>query len=172
MNGFLNYFSFVDNLKQLKKIHWILWESLRKTICRKLDIGKNDFLSQFGKDIEIKIRKKDGKTVTLDFPVPNLEKFATGFSGIKELGDPLASRNWKISTIAALGQPCANCGSNHKVEMHHLKHIKKINVKLDGFDQLMARINRKQVPLCQPCHNKVHKGDHVGMSLQYFKHLK
>jgi hypothetical protein len=36
--------------------------------------------------------------------------------------------------------------------MHHVKHLKTLNVKLSPFDQMMARINRKQVPLCPPCH--------------------
>lgn len=172
LRGFLNYFSFVDNIKQLGKIHWILWESLRKTICRKLDISKSIFFQQFGKDIALKVRKKDGTTTILDFPAPKLVRDPDSFSNIERLGDPLASRNWKISTIAALGQPCSNCGSGHKVEMHHLKHIRTINLKLSGFDSLMARINRKQVPLCQPCHARVHKGEHQGMSIHYFKHLK
>jgi len=35
----------------------------------------------------------------------------------------------------------------------------------------MARINRKQVPLCRPCHQKVHKGTYAGMSLRHFQYI-
>ena len=38
--------------------------------------------------------------------------------------------------------------------------------------KMMARINRKQVPLCRPCHLKVHRGNYLGMSLQHFKYIK
>lgn len=110
--------------------------------------------------------------MTLDFQKPVLERIPFAFMNIEKLGDPLASRNWGISTISALGQACSNCGSNHKVEMHHLKHLRTINLKLSGFDQLMAKINRKQVSLCKNCHIQVHNGDYVGMSLRYFHHIK
>lgn len=77
--------------------------------------------------------------------------------------------NREIRTIHNFGDPCASCGSNEQVEMHHLRHIKTINVKLNDFDQLMAKINRKQIPLCTICHKKVHQGKYDGMAL---KHLK
>lgn len=172
LNGFLNYYRFVDNIKQLRKVYWILKESLRKTICRKLKIGKRDFMKQFGTNITLKIRKRDGNTVTLDFPSPTLTRDRDGFNKTENLGDPLAERNWGISTISALGQSCANCASNVKVEMHHVKWLKTLNVKLKPFDKLMASINRKQVPLCNPCHQKVHKGEYQGISLRYFQHIK
>lgn len=171
LRGFSNYYSFTDNIQNLNKVYWILWESLRKTICRKLEIGKRDFLATFGKNIEIKIRKVK-ETVILDFKKPLFERISFAFMDIRKLGDPLAARNWNISTISALGQACSNCGNNHRVEMHHLKHLRTLNLKLSGFDQLMARINRKQVPLCNKCHNQVHNGDHVGMSLRYFHHIR
>jgi hypothetical protein len=94
------------------------------------------------------------------------------FLGTKEFKDPLAAKGWKISTISALDQPCANCGSEKNIEMHHIKHIKTINVKLGSFDKLLARINRKQVSLCRPCHIAVHKGTHVGFSIRHFKSIK
>lgn len=170
--GFLNYFSFVNNRKRLKKVYWVLKESLRKTICRKLDIGKKLFLKQFGEQTVLKIRKRNGDTVELDFKCPNLSPQENRFLGTSKFVDPLGVKKWGISTIAALGQPCSNCGSDENIEMHHVKHLKTLNVKLSPFDKMMARINRKQVPLCRPCHQKVHRGTYQGVSLKYFRHIK
>jgi hypothetical protein len=170
--GFLNYFSFIDNREKLLKVYWALKESLRKTICRKLEIGKKAFISQFGPQIILKIRKGDGTTVELDFKCPGLKSQREYFMGTTKFADPLQVKNWGISTIAALGQPCSNCGSDEKIEMHHVKHLKTLNVKLSGFDKMMARVNRKQVPLCSACHRKVHKGIYQGMSLKFFQHIK
>ena len=50
--------------------------------------------------------------------------------------------------------------------MHHIRHIRKINRKLNSFDQAVARINRKQVPLCRVCHIKLHKGEYKGEPLK------
>ena len=75
--------------------------------------------------------------------------------------------NREVRTVNSFGDPCANCGSEMNVEMHHLKHIRTLNLKLSGFDQMMAKINRKQIPLCASCHRKVHQGKYVGMSLKH-----
>jgi hypothetical protein len=53
--------------------------------------------------------------------------------------------------------------------MHHLKHIRTINIKLSTFDQNLAKMNRKQIPLCKECHIAVHKGEYKGIPLGYLK---
>lgn len=172
LNGFLNYYSFADNRPLLSTIHWILKESLAKTIRRKESMGKRLFLRKFGKDITLKILRRDGKLVKLDFQCPPLLRNPLDFRGTEYHRDPLARKNWKISTISALGQPCANCGSSNQIEMHHIKNIRTINVKLDSFSKMMARVNRKQIPLCHSCHLRVHNGTYLGMSIRHFNYIK
>jgi hypothetical protein len=52
--------------------------------------------------------------------------------------------------------PCRLCGSMYKVEMHHIRMIKDFNPKLSTLDVLMAKENRKEIPLCRECHMNVH----------------
>jgi len=47
--------------------------------------------------------------------------------------------------------------------MHHVKHIRKGEVK--GFTQIMKQLNRKQIPVCRPCHMKIHSGKYDGIAL-------
>jgi predicted HNH restriction endonuclease len=49
--------------------------------------------------------------------------------------------------------------------MHHIKHIRKIGEKVQGFTKLMAIINRKQVPVCEWCHREIHAGRYDGLKL-------
>jgi len=170
--GFLNYYHFVDNRYVLRKIHYILKVSLQRTICRKLQIRIRECLKKFGPNVTLNINKKDGSIVQLSFECPTLRRNPMGFLGKGPHSDPLAVKKWKISTLSALGQPCANCGSTDRIEMHHLKHLKTMNSKLDSFGRMMARINRKQVPLCRPCHEKVHNGTHTGFTLRHFKTIR
>jgi hypothetical protein len=171
--GFLNYYSFADNIRSLHWIYFLLHGSLRKTICRKLDIGTKDFLSSYGPNITITIRRSDGKNVQLDFPPPKLRRSPMKFQG-STTKDPLRTKDWVVPTLSSLDQCCSNCGTFQKVEMHHLKHLKTMNARLDSFGRMMARINRKQVPLCRPCHMLVHNvfGEYAGMSLKHFSYLK
>lgn len=50
--------------------------------------------------------------------------------------------------------------------MHHLRHIRKMNDKLSGFVTIMAKINRKQIPVCSNCHVKIHNGTYDNKSLK------
>jgi hypothetical protein len=81
--------------------------------------------------------------------------------------DPLYAGLWNVRSINGLHEVCASCGTESGIEMHHLKHIKTINPRLNSFDKLLARINRKQVPLCNECHHKVHVGKYEGTSLRF-----
>ena len=89
------------------------------------------------------------------------------FYGKATFWNPLTVKDWKVSTINSLDHPCANCGSEIKIEMHHIKHIKTLNVKLNVFDKMVAEVNRKQVPFCRKCHNEVHRGKYKGKALRF-----
>jgi hypothetical protein len=174
LNGLLNFYSHVDNRGSLAYIYFILHGSLRNTICRKLNIGFREFYHIYGPKISITIYNMSSKKwVELDFACPSLITKRLKFSEVTEI-DPLTRKDWKVSTLSALGQCCANCASQVNVEMHHLKHLKTMNAKLDSFGKMMASINRKQIPLCKPCHIKVHNvfGEYVGMSLRHFQYIK
>lgn len=61
---------------------------------------------------------------------------------------------------------CAICASIDKVEMHHVKHIKKMNKNLSPMEKSMASLNRKQIPVCRVCHMDIHTGVYDGTSLK------
>jgi len=69
-----------------------------------------------------------------------------------------------------LEEPCYICGATEDIEMHHLKHLKDTKDK-NTIIQIISRINRKTIPLCISCHNKVHTipGKYDGMSLKDLK---
>lgn len=61
-----------------------------------------------------------------------------------------------ISRASLEGLVCMKCGSNYRVEMHHIRKMKDLNPK-NEVDKLMARIHRKQIPLCRSCHLEKHR---------------
>jgi len=169
LNGVLNYYTFVNNRPQLLKIHWILRVSLAKTLAAKLKLGRvYKVYNRFTKDIAYRIVKKNGKVVVLDFKCPPLPKNLMDFQGTSVYKNPLSVLDWKYETINSFNFVCANCAAEQDVEMHHVKHLKTLNVNLSPFDKMLASINRKQVPLCHSCHVSVHKGEYMGMSLKHY----
>ena len=70
-----------------------------------------------------------------------------------------------LRTGSKLGYPCLICGSQNGVQMHHVRHIRKMGgAKPQGFTAVITRLNRKQVPVCEDCHRKIHCGDFDGIS--------
>ena len=68
-------------------------------------------------------------------------------------------------TQTRLWDSCAICGSLERVEMHHVRHIRKRGETVRGFSLYMAAINRKQLPVCHACHRDIHRGRYDGESL-------
>jgi hypothetical protein len=52
-----------------------------------------EFLKRFGPNITLKIRKKNGETVELDFQTPSLNRNPIAFLGVTQVEDPLAIKN-------------------------------------------------------------------------------
>ena len=167
LNGYNNYYSFVDNKVLMSKIYWILKVSLRKTLSRKFKLNKYALIQKFGTNFNCNYTNSKGKTMTLNFEAPSFERRPMDFKiGTGILQDPLYGGIWDIRSISNIGRSCTNCGSITNIEMHHLKHIKTINTKLNSFDKMLAKINRKQVALCAICHDKVHNAEYKGVSLK------
>lgn len=79
---------------------------------------------------------------------------------VKDL-DFLEKFNWvNVRTQANFDFPCAMCGAVGRTEMHHIKHVRKNKYATlkTTLDQVMQLRNRRQVPLCKACHDKVHAG--------------
>lgn len=64
-----------------------------------------------------------------------------------------------------LGYHCAIFGSPDQVEMHHVRHIRKLGEKVQGFTRVMAATNRKQISVCFMCHLSIHNGGYDGLAL-------
>ena len=127
--GLVNFYSFSDNISKLRYLYYLLRASLQRTICKKLNIGIREVIARYGREVTLTIFKRDGEKVQLDFQCPTLRRKPMNFQGTGYEKDPLMVKNWKVSTLTALDQCCANCGTFNKIEMHHLKHLKTMNAK-------------------------------------------
>ena len=60
---------------------------------------------------------------------------------------------------AVLDSSCTLCGSFEDVEMHHVRALKDVSKQPKDFmSAMMSRMNRKQIPVCRPCHIRIHQG--------------
>ena len=65
---------------------------------------------------------------------------------------------------------CWICRCKDMIEMHHVKHLRNhINPKQTGCTKFMSGLNRKQIPVCQAGHLKIHKGTYNVLALKNLK---
>ena len=77
-----------------------------------------------------------------------------------------AKINW--GTTFKMDQFCNICGTDTHLETHHIRKINgpTINEKQTFTQNIMKNLNRKQLIVCQECHNKIHSGQYNQISLE------
>jgi group II intron reverse transcriptase/maturase len=168
--GIQNYYRFVDNIDKLTRIQYILKYSLARTLAAKYKISVKKVFARFGNNTTVIVKARDGKrNRSVSFYLnSDWEKKRNAFT-TSDMTVDLVQMAVRMRTRSKLGKPCCICGSLEQVEMHHVRHIRKMESrKATGFKAVMRALNRKQIPACKPCHRKIHQGKYDGMSLRDF----
>ena len=193
IRGYLNYYSPVtDYPTDIQFLHYLLTYSCAHTLAQKRNTSLKKIFRKFGKDMKIKYieklettnkegvkeTKETEKTTKLlnwkectkiinDILVKTREKQKgkkrDSISIIQGTVDDICNVKVNWRTKYKLSKHCAICGSEHKIEYHHVKHV-RIG-KVTGFLQILKQLNRKQIPCCQKCHQNIHRGAYNGMAL-------
>ncbi len=171
IEGLFNYYYFVDNIADFWDIQYFIHHSCAKTLARKLNLrSRAKVFKKFGKALTSKA-EENTKQKDMSFKLKNSFKVAkNGIRGNIPLKyNPFETLDWSLRTQINLFDPCWICGATENIEVHHVKHLRKDGKKPTGFLSLMSQLNRKQIPLCIPCHNKVHNGTYNGLKLKDLK---
>lgn len=165
LRGLLNYYVFASNFTRFKaRVLYILKYSFVLTIASKLKLRtKKQVFKKFGPKLEFKLA--DGSIIKFDDDWFFQIKRGFNMSNYdpESVIDLVSKKVWQIKYF--LNSPCFLCKSTDKVEIHHVRHLKRVNKKLDFLTAIMVKINRKQLPLCKKCHLRVHKGLYDGPRL-------
>jgi len=167
MTGIGNYYSCVSNPATLNKIHYWLFLSLGKTLAMKFKSSKRKMITKYGN----KILKFEGvgNAKTIEIPrYGNYNKQSFQFMCDKITNDSIHFSKFKVWRQASWLklEECCICDKKGKIEMHHVKHIRKLGKKVKGFTFFLRTLNRKQIPVCHNCHQKIHKGEYDGIDLK------
>jgi group II intron reverse transcriptase/maturase len=160
--GLQNYYRPTDNWAELSRIQYILKFSLAKTLAAKRQVPITRIIKDKG--IRLNVTRR-GQQRTIVF-YRNTDWTTDRKAFTNSLTIDLVRMNERMRTRSKLGQPCCICLENLGVAMHHVRHIRKMTEEhVKGFTGLLAKLNRKQVPVCQECHRKIHRGEYDGLKL-------
>jgi len=165
--GILNYYSGCTNRGRLQYIHYLLHISCAMTLGHRHRKPVSKIFAKYGKTLSVKIPNTNKK---VSFPYKTSWKLSERrWLRGKQVSIPTI-RYANLVARSSLGLPCVICDSNEgPIEMHHVKHVRKEGFRYGGFHEQMTLLNRKQVPLCNKCHQMVHSGLYDGSSLELLR---
>jgi len=165
--GLLNYYRFVHNFGRLARVQYILQYSLAKTLAHKFKVSMSKVFQDHGHNLAFRLELPGGKVKEVEFWLNRDWSVNTNAFSTNPIPPDYLAWHKNLRTGSKLGFPCLICGSDDKVQMHHVRHIRKMGQKKPtGFLAVMRALNRKQVPVCEGCHQKIHRGEYDGIRLQ------
>ena len=175
IRGYENYYSFAHNKgRALGWIYYVLRDSALRTLAQKLSLKRRvKVIKKYGKNIHISeyIKEENNKKSTtrnIQLYKPNLKINLWDFK-TKSINTniPQLSYSSGISLASFDNLVCSICDSNYRVEMHHVRMMKDLSLKTKSLDALMAKANRKQIPLCRSCHMRYHDNTLIISKVSY-----
>jgi group II intron reverse transcriptase/maturase len=161
--GLQQYYRPTDNWAEMTRVQYILKFSLAKTLAAKRQRPITQVIR--GKDISIKVQRAKGREATITFYRNTDWSVRRGaFTDSPEVD--IVRMNVRLRTRSKLGWPCVICGETQGIAMHHVRYIRQgfTSQYTKGFTKVLAALNRKQIPVCMSCHNKIHNGEYDGLS--------
>jgi hypothetical protein len=163
LRGVHNYYYHVENRNMLGHFNQIMLFSAAFTLARKLNLSPAKVFQKYGSKLTVGSTSGDARTRKVELAItPTLARQrmrdpTKTSRGGGEHFDPFRVKYYALRSHFVLDQPCKLCGNPDRVEMHHVKHIRKGD-QAQGFARVMSQLNRKQIPVCRECHLKIHNG--------------
>jgi len=174
--GFAEYYQLANDLHRLNSLKWIMEQSLAKTLATKLKTTVKKVHKKYGATWTVDGRTHKGLQVTV--PREGKDPLIAKWGGIPLkrrlqaiLNDqpPLFWPNRSELEKRLLADTCELCGSQDRVEVHHIRALKDLEQKGQREKPLWAKVmaarRRKTLVVCWSCHRSIHAGQSV-MKLQ------
>lgn len=168
--GLVQYYLLAHNVSWLWKLHWVMKQSLLKTLAAKHQTS----VARMARKYRATTQTPHGVLQCLQVTVARRDKppLVARFGGLplrrrKEafLDDQLpltmsTPRNELIKRL--LADRCELCGSQEHCQVHHIRKLADLKVKgrreKPVWVQVMAARRRKTLVVCRACHVAIHAG--------------
>lgn len=169
--GVAEYYRMAFNLSpQLKRLKWVMERSLTKTLAVKLRCKVTEIYNRYGTVITTPQGVYKGLMVKIERE--NKHPLVAFWGGIplrrrmdvKLEDSPTPVWNGLHTELVQrmLAEICEVCGSEHEVEIHHIRALKDLKGSRDAerpsWVKTMAARKRKTLIVCKQCHLDIHIG--------------
>jgi hypothetical protein len=166
--GYVQYYQLAGNLIWLSKLQWIMKMSLLKTLAHKYKASVAAMTRKYSQTVTT----KHGPRKCLEVQVlrTNRKPLIARFGGIPLKttlkgtikGQLPVTKGFSRSELEQrlLAEVCEVCGSDRKIEVHHIRQLPDIESRANSeWLYLMKIRRRKTLVLCRKCHHNLHKGN-------------
>jgi group II intron reverse transcriptase/maturase len=173
--GFVEYYQLANDLYRLNSLKWIMEQSLAKTLATKFKVTVNKVHKQYGaswtvdgkvsKGLQVIVQREGKKPLTAKWGgIPLKRKLQAILNDQPPTIWPSRSELEK----RLLADTCELCGSQDRVEVHHIRALKDLEQKGRQEKPLWAKVmsarKRKTLVVCWSCHRSIHAGKPVKKS--------
>ncbi len=166
--GFVEYYQMALNLHRMNSLRWWMEQSLVHTLSRKLQITVPTVYARYSATMRMDqniyrvlrvVVERDGGRQPL---VAYWGAISLRRRVIAHINDqPSRIWNGRSELLARLlADSCELCGSQDRVEVHHIRHLKDLKrpgrAPKPAWVELMAARRRKTLVVCQHCHDGIH----------------
>jgi group II intron reverse transcriptase/maturase len=170
--GYVEYFAIAGNLSWMNRLHRVMRDSLLKALAHKHRSTKR----QIARKYTGAVMTASGPRKCLEVIIPREGKapLIARFGGIplhrrskailKEPTETGAHNRVNTTELVQrlLADRCEVCGSEQKIEVHHVRKLSDLKVKgrkeKPLHMQIMSARRRKTLVLCRNCHDDLHAG--------------
>ena len=168
--GVVQYYLLAGDVARLSRLHWVMVTSLLKTLAGKYDSSVSKMarkyqatiVTPFGprKCMQVSVERGEGrKPLVARFGgIPlRRQKYAVPVDR-----DPVRPTVGTKELITRLrGRRCEMCGRAATVEVHQIRKLADLAnpglPETPPWMALMARLRRKTLVVCRPCHDTIHR---------------
>jgi group II intron reverse transcriptase/maturase len=176
LQGLLNYYNRVHNLRPLRHLRYVWKESLIKTLAAKYRTTKARIRRKYGQCYSIDGRKLVGVEIGRDKQKPLRAVF--GKKPLQRhtqapIRDDIQTIHINRNELGTrlLAEVCELCGQEDVALVgHHVRKLKDLKKRWQGKEKpawvrKMIAIRRKSLFMCEECHQKIHAGRYDGKKL-------
>jgi Type II intron maturase len=168
--GIAQYYLLAGDVYRLNRLRWVMESSLLKTLAAKHGSSMSAMAARHKTTIGTPhgprtcfeaVRRREG----------NRKPQVARFGGIPlkrqkyaVISDRIPGQNphrYKELVIRLLRRRCELCGNSDQVQAHHIARLAELPPPGPGqppWAKLMAKMRRKSLVVCEPCHDHIHTG--------------
>ena len=169
--GLVQYYQLSENMIWLHKLHWVMQNSMLKTLAHKHKMSVTKVANKFKatvltpagprKCIEVQVQRKGKPNLIARFGGIPLRNTLEALAVSQQM---LVRKRFGTTELIQrlLAEKCEICESTVNIEVHHIRKMADVQQKgrkpKAAWKILMAARRRKTLVLCRKCHRKLHAG--------------